>query len=108
MLSSVTPFSLIFSIATFDLTNPQTIPETFAPKNSTNSIAFKSVLLTFKSLHGLEPIYLAELVGIYTPTTSLRLYGTKQTKPDIDISLYYYIHYLNLLKLIRLKYLYGH
>ena len=35
-------------------------------------INFKVIFITFKALHGLAPLYLQELITIYTPVRSLR------------------------------------
>ena len=35
-------------------------------------ISFKLLLLTFKALHGLAPIYISELIKLYNPSRSLR------------------------------------
>ena len=44
------------------------------PKNGyvKDQISFKLLLLTFKALHGLAPIYISELIKPYNPSRSLR------------------------------------
>ncbi|XP_072039557.1 uncharacterized protein [Amphiura filiformis] len=44
-------------------------------------IMFKTLLLTFKIIHGLAPLYLTDLVTIYTPTRSLRSSSQRLLKP---------------------------
>ena len=53
-------------------------------------ITFKILLLTYKSLHGLAPPYITDLLTVYKPSRSLRSSSQIQLIPPRNISNVYY------------------
>lgn len=52
-------------------------------------ITYKVLLLTFKALHGLAPVYLSDLLKPYTPSRSLRSVGQNLLQePDYRLKTY--------------------